>query len=214
MVYRRLGNTVNCLFCPWASISRLSRAPWFLLLIAQQMWGMEQVLQKGREYLCTIETNCGINSQSFHNGLHSLRFVMCNGRFAPIFTCHCSQSNKEEGWKFLFMCSKATGCWEFFFFLNRNNNSSYWEQMLTFGGCSSGWEKGREREREAGPLCALESASGAIWQQCWVLGGSPPENKACISINQLLMRVFGLKKKTLARGYDFHIGGCQWSKGK
>ena len=34
---------------------------------------------------------------------------------------------------------------------------------------------------------------------------NPPENKACISINQHVMKVFGLRKKKLARGYSVHV---------
>lgn len=162
------------------------------------MWDKE-ILQKWQKYLCTKVTNCGMNSQSFHNGLHSLRSVICNRRLAPIFTCHCSQSYKEEGWTFLFMCSNATGCWAISF--NRNNNSFYWEQMLTFGGCSSGGEK-RKGDRQSPcvlwrvPLVLFDNSSESL--------GSPPENKACISITQTLMKALGLKKKKLARGE------CAW----
>lgn len=170
ILHSRLGNTVNCLFCPWGSISRQSRAPWFLLLIVKPMWGKERGLQKEQKRLCTIVTNCGINSQSFHIGLHSLRFVMCNGCLAPIFTCHCSQSNREVGWKFLFMCSKATGCWAIFF-LTETITLFIENKCWHLEGAAAGESKA-EREREAGPLCALESASGAIWQQWRVPGGT------------------------------------------
>lgn len=102
----------------------------------------------------------------------------------------------------------------FFFFLRETITLFIENKCWHLEGAAAGERKGGW-EREAGPLCALESASGAIWQQCWVLGGSPPENKACISINQLLMKAFGLKKRELARGYNvhgFHIGSSQWSK--
>lgn len=72
-------------------------------------------------------------------------------------------------------------------------------------------ERGSERERGRAPVCFGE----CLW--CYLTTvlspqGSPPENKAYISINQLLMKAFGLRKKKLARGYsvhNFHIGGCQ-----
>ena len=115
-----------------------------------------------------------------------------------------------------FSCVQRTGCPAFFFFLRETITLFIENKCWHLEGAAVGERKGGwEREREAGPLCALESASGAIWQQCWVLGGSPPENKACISINQLLMKAFGLKKRELARGYNvhgFHIGSSQWSK--
>lgn len=114
------------------------------------MWGKEQVLQKEGKCLCTIVTNCGINSQSFRNGFHSLRFIMCNGRLAPIFTCHCSQSNKEEGWKFLFMCSKATGCRAIFFFTLTETITLFIENKCWHLEGAAVGERKRERERGRG----------------------------------------------------------------
>lgn len=66
-------------------------------------------------------------------------------------------------------------------------------------GAAAG-EKWREGEGGRTPV---------LWREClWcylttVLSpwGSPPENKAWISINQVLMKAFGLRKKKLARGY-------------
>lgn len=170
------------------------------------MWTKEELFQKSQEFLCTIVTNCGINSQSFHKGFHSLKFVMCNGRLVPIFTCRCSQSNKKERWKFLFMCSKVTGCRAlslfFFFFLNETITLFYCKQMLTFEGSSSRWQKEKASERQ-GPY-VLSRLPPVLFDNSACPWGSPPENKVCISINQLLMKAFWLRKK-LARCYNIHV---------
>lgn len=170
------------------------------------MWAKEEVFQKGRKFLCTIVTNCGINSQSFHKGFHSLSFVMCNGCLVPIFTCRYSQSNKEEGWKFLFMCSKVTGCqalsFSFFLFLTETITLFIANKCWHLKGAAAGDRK-KERVRGRTPVCSGD----CLW--CYLTTvpcpwGSPPENKVCISINQLLMKAFGLRKKP-ARGYTIHV---------
>lgn len=168
------------------------------------MWTKEELFQKSQEFLCTIVTNCGINSQSFHKGFHSLKFVMCNGRLVPIFTCRCSQSNKEEGWKFLFMCSKVTGCraLSLFFFLNETITLFIANKCWHLKGAAAGDRK-KKRVKSRAPMCSRD----CLW--CYLTTvpcpwGSPPENKVCISINQLIMKAFGLRKE-LARCYNVHV---------
>jgi len=69
-------------------------------------------------------------------------------------------------------------------------------------GAAAG-ERKRERMRGQASVCFGD----CLWCYLTTLPspwGSPPENKACISINQLLMKVFGQRKKELARGYNVH----------
>lgn len=209
----RFGKTVNCLLCPWGSIARPSMALWSLLLRVKWMWGKERVIQKGEKCLPTIVTNCGINSQLFHNGFTAWGLSCAMDALLPFFTTIALNQTKRWGGSF-FSCVQRRPVAEQFLLTETITlfiENKCWH--LEGAAAGEGWEGGRE----AGPLCALEIASGAIWQQCWVSGGNPPENRACISINHLLMKVFGLKKKKLAAGAIVcmtSIGGSKWSKGK
>ena len=206
------------MFCPWGAISQCCQGqPGFLPLIVQRTWGKEQVLQRGHECLGAIETNCGINSQWFQNRLHSLSFVMCNGRPAPIFTCRRSQSNKEVGWKFLFICSKVTGCWAIFFFLVVETITLFIENKCWHleGAAAGEGKKHRERARERGraPVFLGE----CLW--CYLTTGpeSPGEStwEWSVHFNKSTPNesVWGEKEEEAGLGAvrsTTCIGGCQW----
>lgn len=90
----------------------------------------------------------------------------------------------------------------FFFFLNETITLFYCKQMLTFEGSSSRWQKEKASERQ-GPY-VLSRLPPVLFDNSACPWGSPPENKVCISINQLLMKAFWLRKK-LARCYNIHV---------
>lgn len=90
----------------------------------------------------------------------------------------------------------------FLFFLNETITLFIANKCWHLKGAAAGDRK-KKRVRGRAPMCSRD----CLW--CYLTTvpcpwGSPPENKVCISINQLLMKAFGLRKK-LARGYNVHV---------